>query len=56
MGEVARLDADFWRDATFEERLAAAWEMAQMVWSMEDPDGPPLRLERSVGGARRREG
>lgn len=54
--EHARLDADFWRDATFEERLAAAWEMAQMVWSMENPDGPPLRLDRSVGGVRRREG
>lgn len=52
-GRVAGLDRRFWAAASSAERLAAVWEMAEQVWSLEHPDEPPLRLDRSVGGVRR---
>lgn len=52
-GELAELDRSFWLAATPEERLSAVWEMAQQAWMIEHPNGPPLRLDRSVGGIRR---
>jgi hypothetical protein len=55
-GENDRLERAFWAEATTEELLTAVWEMAKLAWSVEHPDGPPLRLDRSVGGVRRREG
>lgn len=49
----AHLEREFWSPATSEQRLAAVWEMAVQHWHQERPDGPALRLDRSVGGVRR---
>ena len=52
----ASLERDFWSSTTGEQRLAAVWEMAVQYWQQEHPDGPALRLDRSVGGVRRYRG
>ena len=49
----AVLEREFWSRATGEQRLAAVWGMAVQFWQQEHPDGPALRLDRSVGGVRR---
>jgi hypothetical protein len=50
------MDREFWRTASGEQRLAAVWEMAEQQWHYEHPNGPALRLDRSVGGVRRYRG
>jgi hypothetical protein len=50
------LEARFWNGASGEQLLAAVWEMATEQWYREHPDGPPPRLDRSVGGVRRHRG
>jgi len=52
-GQSAAFDRRFWAAASDAERLAAVWEMAQQAYRLEHPDGPPLRLDRSLGGVRR---
>ena len=55
-GDSAAFDAAFWSKMTPEQRLEAVWQMAQQWWSQQNPDGPPLRFDRSATGLRRREG
>ena len=54
-GERARADEKFWLSATPAERLSAVWEMALQVYSAEGTDEAALRLDRSLGGIRKRE-
>lgn len=51
--EQAAMDRAFWLAATPAQRLEAVFEMQKQVWKRDNPDGPPLRLDRSVGGIRR---
>lgn len=52
--DQADMDRAFWLAATPAQRLEAVFEMQKQVWKRDNPNGPPLRLDRSIGGARSR--
>jgi hypothetical protein len=52
-GGGERADRDFWRSASATDRLAAVTEMAEEWYRLHNPDGPPLRLDRTAWGVRR---
>jgi|GEM_PF-2199473 len=54
-GEVGAFDFAFWSKTTPAQRLEAVWQMANQWWKIENPHGPPLRLDRSAFGVRRGE-
>lgn len=52
--QALRADLAFWQQASPSERLTAVRRMVDEAWLMQGGHGPPPRLERSIGGVRRR--
>jgi hypothetical protein len=53
---MADIDLDFWLGMTPEDRLRAMWSVVEDELALQGENGPPPRLQRSVGGIRPREG
>jgi len=53
--EMADVDLDFWLAMTPEDRLRAMWSVVEDELALQGENGPPPRLQRSVGGIRTRE-
>ena len=47
-------DREFWASATPEERVQAIFELRQLYYEVMHPGSGAERLDRSVGGTRRR--
>jgi hypothetical protein len=54
--EMADVDLDFWLAVTPEDRLRAMWSVVEDELALQGENGPPPRLQRSVGGIRARKG
>ena len=50
--EMATRDLDFWLAMAPEERLKMVWSLVEEALALKGDDGPPPRLQRSVGGVR----
>jgi hypothetical protein len=48
-------DIDFWQSLTDKERFSAAWELVEIAHKMKGGRANELRLQRSIGGIKRRE-
>lgn len=55
-GNKDRFEREFWANASAEVRLSAVFTMAEQWWLTQNPNAPPLRLDRSVGGLRKSQG
>jgi hypothetical protein len=53
--EMEDVDLDFWLSMTPEDRLRAMWSAVEDMLALQGENGPPPRLQRSVGGIRARE-
>jgi len=53
--EMAEVDLEFWLAMTPEDRLRAMWSLVEDQLALQGQNGPPPRLQRSVGGIRTRE-
>jgi hypothetical protein len=51
---MEEVDIDFWLAATPEERISAVFELDAELRSLKGDDEDPPRLQRAVGGIRRR--
>jgi hypothetical protein len=54
--EMDDIDLDFWLAMSPEDRLRAMWSVVEDVLALQGENGPPPRLQRSVGGIRARKG
>ena len=54
--EMADVDLDFWLAMTPEDRLRAMWSVVEDELALQGENGPPPRLQRSVGGIRATKG
>ncbi|MEQ9078907.1 MAG: hypothetical protein RLP09_33890 [Sandaracinaceae bacterium] len=52
--EAAERDLDFWLAMEPEARVRMVWSLVEECLVLQGDNGPPPRLERSVGGVRRR--
>lgn len=52
--EAAERDLAFWLSMEPEARVRMVWSLVEECLVLQGADGPPPRLQRSVGGVRRR--
>lgn len=51
----ADLDAEFWAEANPQDRLQAVWQLRALFYEVLNPGTGSKRLDRTVGGTRRRQ-
>lgn len=52
MAHLASIDRAQWSETTPEERIGLIWSLVTDALALEGHDGPPPRLQRSLGGIR----